>query len=340
MHLSQTIAVVVPCHNEHTQITRVLETMPDFVDRIYVVDDKSTDATVQTVRQYVETHGESASRIRLIEHAANQGVGKAIVTGYKQALNDGMEVVAVMAGDGQMDPDELASVIEPVTSNQADYAKGNRLFYRDAWNIIPRHRFLGNAFLSMLTKIASGYWHSADSQTGYTAISRQALELIDLDAVYPRYGYPNDMLVRLNLYSMRVVDVPIRPVYNVGESSGIRLWKVIPTMSWLIFKRFCWRLVHKYIIHDFHPLIFFYMLGAPCFLLGLGLGGYLAIHRLTAGPVATTSTLLGALLIVSGLQLILFAMWFDLEANRDLCVRPARRRSKPPASESSADPSH
>jgi hypothetical protein len=244
-----------------------------------------------------------------------------------------MAVTAVMAGDGQMDPDELESIVAPVARGQCDYTKGNRLFYRNAWEIIPRHRFLGNAFLSMLTKIASGYWHVADSQTGYAAISLEALETIDLDGVYPRYGYPNDLLVRLNIFDFRVADVPIRPVYNVGEQSKMKLWKVIPTMSWMIFRRFCWRLGRKYVIRDFHPLVLFYGFGFLSSGLGLLLGLYLLAHRIFIGPVAETSALFAALLLLTGLQLELFAMWFDMEVNRDLKVRigPKRRDGKPEA---------
>ena len=177
----------------------------------------------------------------------------------------------------------------------------------------------------MLTKIASGYWHVADSQTGYTAISLEALETIDLEGVYPRYGYPNDMLVRLNIYEFRVADVAIRPVYNVGEQSKMKLWKVIPTMSWMIFRRFCWRLVRKYVIHDFHPLVLFYGFGFVSSSLGLLFGLYLLAFRVMFGPVADTSALLAAFLFLTGVQLQLFAMWFDMEVNRDLKVRHNRR---------------
>jgi len=244
---NKTIAVVVPCYNEETQIAQVLSTMPGFVDCIIVVDDKSTDGTMRVIRECIGEMGND-SRIVAIQHEVNGGVGASIATGYKEAVHRNIDVTAVMAGDGQMDPSELEDIARPVADGRADYVKGNRLFYKGVWETMPKHRYLGNAFLSMLTKIASGYWHVADSQTGYTAISLKALKTIDLDGIYPRYGMPNDMLVRLNVYDFRVADIPIRPVYNVGEKSKIRLWKVIPTMSWMIFKRFCWRMGRKYII--------------------------------------------------------------------------------------------
>src|SRR5207249_2005783 len=174
----------------------------------------------------------------------------------------------VMAADNQMDPDDLAALVGPVARGEVDYAKANRLFTGQAWQLIPKHRYLGNAVLSLLTKIASGYWHVADSQSGYTAI---AFETLDLDRIYPRYGFPNDMLVHLNVWNARVRDFPSRPVYGVGERSGMRLPLVVPAISWLLLKGFFWRLREKYVIRDFHPLVFFYLLGLLMSALGLAL---------------------------------------------------------------------
>jgi hypothetical protein len=176
-----------------------------------------------------------------------------------------------MNGDNQMDPTELIALAAPVARDEADYAKANRLFTGEAWNLIPHTRYLGNAALSMLTKIASGYWHVADSQAGFTAIALPMLRNLDLHAIYPGYGYPNDMLVHLNVWNARVRDVPSRPIYGIGERSDIRLRKVIPWISWLLVKRFCWRMGQKYVIRDFHPLVFFYMAGLLTWLIGFAL---------------------------------------------------------------------
>jgi hypothetical protein len=199
-----------------------------------------------------------------------------------------------------------------------DYAKGNRLITGEAWRLIPRTRYIGNAVLSLLTKIASGYWHVADSQTGYTVITAEALAVLQLRRLYPRYGFPNHLLVELNNYDFRVRDIPIKPVYNVGEVSGIRLHKVIPTISWLLFRCYFWRMKEKYIIRDFHPLIFFLFFG---FLLTGGsllLGGYLAYLRFSVGPVSPVSAILTAVCLNSGIQSILFALWMDMERNKEL----------------------
>jgi len=223
-----------------------------------------------------------------------------------------------MAGDAQMPPDELPDIIKPIIEDDADYTKGNRLFSGKAWNMIPRVRYLGNSALSLLTKIASGYWHVADSQSGYTAINLKALETIDWDKTYKRYGQPNDLLVRLNIFNFRVKDIPIRPVYGVGEKSGVKPLRMIPQLAWLITKLFFFRMFHKYIIRDFHPLVFFYFLGLILFTIGFFFGLYLLTVRIMVGPIAETSALFSALFTITGLQFLLFAMWFDMDANKHL----------------------
>ncbi len=190
-----------------------------------------------------------------------------MITGYAWAMERDFDVVVRMDGDGQMNPKDLDSLIEPVVTGAADFAKGNRFFSGKAYEVMPKLRFLGTAFLSLLTKIVSGYWHLSDFQSGYVAISRKALETVDWQQMYKKYGQPNDQLILLNVYNFRVQDIPVDPVYHVGEVSGIKIKKVIFTLGWLLMKRFFWRLKEKYIIRDFHPLVFFYAMG-------LTLGGF------------------------------------------------------------------
>ncbi len=175
-----------------------------------------------------------------------------------------------------------------------------------------------NAILSLLTKIASGYWHVADSQSGYTAISRQVLEQLDRDRIYRGYGFPNDMLVHLNVWNARVRDFPARPVYGVGERSGIKLRSVVPRISWLLLKGFLWRLREKYVIRDFHPLVFFYAFGFVMTGAGLALGVVETALRIAGNAVSVGTVVLVALLLIAGSQFTLFAMWFDMESNKDL----------------------
>ena len=309
------VAVVVPCFNEELLIGRVIETMPDFVDRIFVIDDASKDSTVEIVERHVSDHPE---RVTLVRHKDNQGVGGAIASGCEAAREEGFDVTAVMAGDAQMDPTELEALVAPIVAGECDFTKGNRLVSGDAWKIIPRVRYLGNAMLSLLTKIVSGYWHIADSQSGYTAANQRVLQTIDWERMHRRYGQPNDLLVRLNVHSFRVRDVPVRPVYGIGEVSGVRPILLIPRLVWLLFRLFFHRMLHKYVIRDFHPLLFFYFSGLILLPTGIGLGSYLLVRRILVGPVAGTSALLAAFLVITGLQFIFFAMWFDMDYNKDL----------------------
>jgi glycosyltransferase involved in cell wall biosynthesis len=308
----KSVAVVVPAYREEELIGATLGGIPGFVDRVYVVDDASGDETAERARSFGDP------RVVVLDHERNEGVGAAILTGYERALEDGIDVTCVMAGDNQMDPAELETLVRPVARGEVDYAKANRLFTGEAWRVIPRHRYVGNAVLSLLTKIASGYWHIADSQSGYTAISRPMLAQLDRDRIYRGYGFPNDMLVHLNVWNARVRDFPARPVYGVGERSGLKIRNVVPRISWLLLKGFLWRLREKYVIRDFHPLVFFYGLGFVMTAAGLLLGIVETALRIVGNAVSVGTVVLVALLLIAGSQFTLFAMWFDMESNKDL----------------------
>ena len=312
MLAGRSVAIVVPAFDEERLIGTTLAGMPEFVDHVFVIDDASRDATGERARAAGD------ARVEVISHERNRGVGAAIITGYKRALAAGIDVTCVMAGDNQMDPADLEAIAGPVARGEADYAKANRLFTGRAWELIPRTRYLGNAVLSLLTKIASGYWHVADSQSGYTALGRDTLELLDLDRIYERYGFPNDMLVHLNVINARVRDVPSRPVYGVGETSGIRLHRVVPSFSWLLFKAFFWRMREKYVIRDFHPLVFVYVFGLLFLAIGTALGLTVTVLRILGNQLTVATVVLVALLLIAGLLFTLFAMLFDMESNKDL----------------------
>jgi glycosyltransferase involved in cell wall biosynthesis len=306
------VAVVVPAYDEERLVAETLRGIPGLVDRIYVVDDASRDGTGARAQELGD------SRVEVIRHERNRGVGAAIASGYRRALEEEIDVTCVMAADNQMDGTELEGLAGPVARGEVEYAKANRLVSGEAWEVIPRTRYLGNAVLSLFTKIASGYWHVADSQAGYTALSLDALRRLDLDRLYPRYGFPNDMLVHLNVQNARVRDVASRPIYDVGESSGIKLRSVVPRISWLLFKGFWWRMLQKYVIRDFHPLVFFYVFGVLMTLGGLVLGAVEVALRIAGNEITPASIVLVAVLLIAGLQLTLFAMWFDMEANKEL----------------------
>lgn len=314
MYSNKKICAVIPCHNEETQIERVVTTMPAYVDCLIVVDDLSKDRTVEKVKALQAKN----SKIVLIAHEINQGVGGAIASGYKWARDNEMDMAVVMAGDGQMNPDDLPALLEPVATGAADYAKGNRLFTGEAFSKIPTIRYFGNGFLSLLTKIASGYWNVADSQSGYAVINKKALHTIDWDMMYKRYGQPNDILVRLNVENFTVMDVPVEPVYNIGEKSGIRIHKVIFTIGWLLVKLFFWRMKEKYIIRDFHPLVFFYFLGFAFAVSTIVLFLRVFVVWYLTGHIPAVNALAAMFSFMSASQFSLFAMWFDMEANKHL----------------------
>jgi hypothetical protein len=229
-----------------------------------------------------------------------------------------MDVTAVMAGDAQMHPDDLTDIIEPIVRGEVDYTKGNRLFQGDAWQMIPHYRYLGNSFLSLFTKMASGYWHIADSQSGYTAISFAALKRLDLDSIYKRYGMPNDILIKLNQFDFKVRDVHIRPVYGVGEKSEIMLRRIIPRIIWLLFKGFWQRLFFKYVIKDFHPLVFFYLLSFVLLSASIPLAIRLFYIWAVTNDIPDINAMALVFTAISGLQTLFFGMWFDMEYNKDL----------------------
>ncbi len=327
MYKNHSIAVVVPAFNEETQIRGVLATMPDFVDHVIVVDDGSTDNTAGIANEFAGSN----ERVKLVRLGRNQGVGAAIEAGYRAALEAGAMITAVMAGDGQMDPGQLPGLLDPLVMGEADYSKGNRLAHGLDLGRIPRIRLLGNAIFSALTKIASGYWHVADSQSGYTAITRAALKSLLAMGIYPGYGMPNDVLVKLNIHNYRVRDVPMPAVYGVGEQSKMRIPVVILPITLLLVRRFFFRLWQKYVVRDTHPLVLFYMLGLLLAPLGVLYGAIILLCRVIGPtmlgthvfdvfrPISTASgILLCAVITLAGLQLLLFAMWFDMQDNSRL----------------------
>jgi glycosyltransferase involved in cell wall biosynthesis len=213
------IAVVVPAYNEERLVAVTIASIPDFVDLIVVVDDASTDRTVAVAASF------SSDRIRVERHSENRGVGAAIVSGYRVAMDAGADVIAVMAGDAQMHPDDLQALVLPVVRGEVDYAKGDRLHHPDVQRIMPKGRFWVGRALSWLTAQAAGLDDLSDSQCGYTAISARAAQAIDLNRLFPRYGYPNDIVGMLALAGLCIRDVPVRPVYG-SEDSGVRPWHV------------------------------------------------------------------------------------------------------------------
>jgi glycosyltransferase involved in cell wall biosynthesis len=235
------ISVVIPAFNERGKIASTVETVPDFVDDIFVIDDASRDET-GAAASLGACRRANPERIHVVRHGENRGVGAAIATGYRHALAAGADVAVVMAGDGQMDPDDLPALLVPIADGVADYVKGNRFKHPAIWSTMPKTRIVGNVLLSAATRVTSGYSHLFDSQCGYTAIHRRALAAIDLDVLWTRYGYPNDLLSRLYVAGVRVVDVPVRPIYGEHWKSGIHVGNVLHPLPWVLLRSWGTRL--------------------------------------------------------------------------------------------------
>lgn len=311
MYKNNTVAVVVPAYNEEGFVGAVIDDLPEFVDRAYIVDDGSTDGTWNEIQEHSEdrnrTHdGRFEELVVPIRHETNRGVGGAIKTGYHRAREEGIDVTAVLGGDDQMDPRVLTKYLEPIVEGVADYSKGNRFARPEQWAEMPRFRLLGNVVLSYLTKIASGYWGTMDSQNGYTAISLEALEATDIDGMYEYYGYCNDLLVRLNAANVRIADVPRSSeyAYQEGWKSHIDYTEYIPRVSAMLARSFFWRLRRKYLLTSFNPV-------APLYLLGMGVLGAsvvgLAKSLLTRDNQSGTWTLSST----TGLLMLFYAAMLD-----------------------------
>ena len=206
---NKTIGVVIPAFNEELLIGDTLRSIPDYVDRIYVVDDCSNDQTAKIARDFEKND----CRVRCIRHELNKGVGGAIVTGYKKLLEDGIDIAVVMAGDNQMDPQYLPRLMDPIIEGKADFTKGNRL-KPGYWKGMSGWRLFGNTLLNLLTKIASGYWNIDDPQNGYVAVTSASLGKLDLDNLYNGYAFENDMMIKANVADIKMANVNIPARYG------------------------------------------------------------------------------------------------------------------------------
>ena len=315
MYRNKEIVTVIPVYNEEEQIGKVLSTLPEFIDNVVVVDDMSKDRSVDII-EHIAT---SNSKIKLIKRNANGGTGMARITGLKYVLNEKLgDIVVMIDGDGQMDPNEISSLLDPIIDGRVDATKGNRFFSGEAWRRIPHIRYMGNAFLSLLTKIASGYWHIADSQTGFFAIKRETFERIDIEHIYNFYGFPNDLVVHLNVANCRLMDVPVKPIYGIGERSTMKIHKVLLFLPFLLVKRFFWRLFQKYVIRDFHPLVFFYILSGALFLADIPFTIRFFVLWSADGRIPPITAISIIFLTIMAFQSMFFAMLFDMEYNREL----------------------
>jgi glycosyltransferase involved in cell wall biosynthesis len=302
------IAAVVPAFREEKMIGTVISTMPDYVDHIVIVDDHSPDETSAAVERMAD------ERVTLIRHEVNQGVGGAIITGHKAAIELGADVNVIMAGDAQMDPEYLPDLLNRVTKDGYGFAKANRFFSPESFRGMPGHRIFGNVVLSFMTKLASGYWNLFDPQNGYTAIRTEVLRRLPLDQVSHRYSFENDLLIHLNILQVGAVDVPIPAVYG-EEVSSIRLSKVVPELMNLLFRGFWRRIWYRYVLWSFSPIALLLFFGLAMTVFGIAIAVWVCF-QIAGSVVATAATvMLAALPLMLGIQMLISALQLDIQAS-------------------------
>ena len=303
------VAVIIPCYKVRAHVMDVLARMPAEITRIYCVDDACPEGSGKLIEDNCKDR-----RVRVLFHEKNRGVGGAVITGYKAALEEGADVILKIDGDGQMDPALIPVFVRPIEENLCDYAKGNRFYHPEGVKSMPPARLFGNAVLSFLTKLSSGYWHIFDPTNGYTAIHAAVLREIPLDKISRGYFFESDMLFRLNIIRAVVRDIPMRARYG-GESSNLSIVKVVPRFLWGHGANFLKRVVYNYFLRDFSVASLELLAGPLLFVFGLFFGLEKWAQSVLMGVTASAGTvMLSALPVLVGIQMMLSFLQYDIQA--------------------------
>lgn len=301
------IHVVIPAYNVAGRIRDVIKGLPSCVDAVTIVDDCSTDDTPEAVRASPDP------RVTVIRHAINQGVGGAMISGFAEALRHGDAIIVKMDGDGQMDPAYLPRLLDPIIDGRCDYAKGNRFLFHRELDVMPKHRLAGNFVLTFLTKLASGYWNVFDPQNGYIAIHSAALRLLDLDRISKRYFFENDMLINLNVFNVRVMDVAMPARYG-AERSSMGIARILCSFPVHLFRGYWYRFYQKHVLRDFSAVALFMLTGLPLLGFGVFFGGYTWLQSYLQNRFASTGTvMLSVLPLIVGFELVLQALVLEIK---------------------------
>jgi glycosyltransferase involved in cell wall biosynthesis len=307
MYRDTRIHVVIPAYNVAPHIGVVLKELPDFVDAVTVVDDGSTDGTLEAVR------GVGDPRVTVLQHPRNAGVGAATVAGFRHALDGPDGIIVKVDGDGQMAPEGMPHLLDPIIDGRCEYAKGNRFLFDRQLTVMPRARLAGNFILTFLTKLASGYWHVFDPQNGYLAIHASALRLLDLDRLAKRYFFENDMLINLNIFDIPVKDVPMPARYG-AERSSMKLGTIVSTFPFHLVGGYWYRFYRKHVLRDFSAVALFMLTGLPLLAFGTGFGAYTWLQSHLRNQFASTGTvMLSVLPFLVGVELVLQALVLEIK---------------------------
>jgi dolichol-phosphate mannosyltransferase len=329
-HSASRIAVVIPAFRETQHILDVLARCGAEVASIYVVDDGCPDGT----GRFVQTHCRDP-RVRVLFHGDNRGVGAATVTGYRQAMADGADVLVKVDGDGQMDPALIRWLVAPILRGEADYVKGNRFHQLDGLREMPLHRLFGNAVLSFVSKISTGYWNIFDPNNGFTALHGAVARALSLERMSPRFFFESDMLFHLNTIQAVVMDVPMGASYG-DEQSSLSAWRAVLEFSVKHLANAFRRVFYNYYLRNFNVASLQIMVGAPLVAFGTVFGAMHWIQSERTGEVATTGTvMLAALPILVGVQLLLAFASYDMSNVPQRPIHP--RLATPPKVERGRD---
>lgn len=303
------IAVVIPCYRITAHIVDVINAIPSYIWRIYIVDDQCPANSGDFVAQHT-----SDDRVVILRNAKNLGVGGAVIRGYRQAATDGATVIVKIDGDGQMDPALIAKFVRPISTGQADYTKGNRFYDLRKIRTMPPVRILGNMALSFVSKMSSGYWHIFDPTNGYTAIHAKLIDRLPLEHISERYFFESDMLFRLNTIRALVLDIPMDAQYG-DEKSHLKLHRVFFEFSFNHCRNFFKRIVYNYFLRDMSAASLELVAGLALTLFGTVFGGVTWLHSVQTGLAAPLGTImLSALPILVGFQLLLAFLSYDVSA--------------------------
>lgn len=326
MYHGARVAALVPAYNEARQIASVVASMPPFVDDVVVIDDGSSDGTADVVR------GLDDPRVVLLVQEENGGVGKALAAGYTWARDAGVDIAVTVDGDGQMDPEDMWRLLDPIVEDRVDFTKGNRFTTRADLASIPRVRLFGNVVLSLMTKIATGYWSVADSQSGYSAAGRYMLEQVDWDHMYPWYGRPNDAIWHASMAGARVADVPIRSRYGIGEQSTMKIFRSMWGIAWLLVRRFWQRMLVKHVLIDFHPMVLLYVVATLAGFSALGLLPWVIVRFAQTGQFPQLASFAMIMSFAVWVNATFLGFFMDLHAHRHVSLplqMPAGHRARP-----------
>ena len=303
------VAVVIPCFKVKPHILPILKNIGPEVDRIFLIDDKCPDKTGDFVRTNCKD-----KRIKIIRHEINQGVGGAVITGYKEAINDGMDIVVKIDGDGQMDPALIHEFISPIINGEGDYTKGNRFYNLEEILSMPKKRIFGNALLSFINKISSGYWNIFDPTNGYTAVHTDLIKMLPLNKISKRYFFESDMLFRLYTVKAVVVDIPMDANYG-DESSNLKIRNILFEFLWKHIRNACKRIFYNYYLRDMSVASFELPLGFVILFFGFWYGldnwFYYSQNNLST---PTGTIILSALSILVSLQFLLAFLAYDINS--------------------------